>query len=197
MKYDMVELKKAPTKALETERLTLRPFRRSDAEAMLNNWANDPHVMQYLPADVSNTIEEVHTRLDSWFSYFNDIEKGSWGMYAIVLKETKEVIGEIDFAELDTVTHSAEVGYQIGRPWWGKGYVAEALQRIIRYCFVEIGIKRIWGDFDSRNVNSGKVMVKAGMKLEKTSEKVNESTGEAIIKVQYALTVDDYFNNNK
>ena len=193
----MIKLKKSKAKILETERLILRPFRRDDAKAMLNNWANDPNVFRYLNADTSYSIEEVHARLDSWFNYFNDIETGSWGMYAIVLKSTGDVIGEIDFAELDINNRSAEVGYQIGKAWWGQGYVAEALKRLIRYCFVEVGLKHIWGNFDSRNINSGKVMIKAGMKYESTTERVNDSTGETVIRVQYAITSDDYFNDNK
>jgi len=193
----MIILKKSSIKVLETERLILRPFRRSDAKAMFKNWANDPQVMRYLSANVSNSIEEVHTRLDSWFSYFNDIDTGSWGMYAIVLKSTGVVIGEIDFAELDTDNRSAEVGYQIGKAWWGQGYVAEALKRLIRYCFVEVGLKKIWGDFDARNINSGKVMVKAGMKHEKTTERISESTGETVTRVRYAITAENYFVENK
>ena len=183
---------------LETDRLILRPFRRSDAASMFSNWANDPNVFKYLTmASACNSIEEVHVRLDSWFSYFNDIETGSWGMYAIVLKSSNEVIGEIDFAELDVVNRSAEVGYQIGRAWWGQGYTAEALQRLIGYCFVEVGLKHIWGNFDGRNINSGKVMQKAGMKHEKTTEHINENTGEIINRIQYAITADDYFKDNK
>ena len=191
-------MKKSPIKILETERLILRPFRRSDAKAMFSNWANDPHVFRYLAtARVCNSIEEVHARLDSWFSYFKNTVTGSWGMYAIVLKSTNEVIGEIDFAELDVKNRSAEVGYQIGRAWWGKGYTPEALQRLIKYCFVEVGLKHIWGNYDSRNISSGKVMQKAGMKHEKTTERINENTGETITKVQYEITADDYFIENK
>ena len=194
----MIQLKQTPNKVLETERLILRPFRRSDADMMFINWANDPHVFRYLTtANACNSIEEVHARLDSWFSYFNDIVNGSWGMYAIVLKSSGDVIGEIDFAELDTDKRSAEVGYQIGKAWWGHGYTTEALQRLIRYCFVEVGLKHIWGNYDGRNINSGKVMQKAGMKHEKTTEKINENTGETINRIQYAITSDDYFKENK
>ena len=189
-----IELKNISYKELETERLILRQFRRSDAEAMFTNWANDVDVFRYLScANVCNSIGDVHARLDNWFNYFNDNVKGSWGMYAIVLKSSGEVIGEIDFAELDTDNRSAEVGYQIGKAWWGQGYVPEALKEVIKYCFDEVGLKRIWGNFDSRNVNSGKVMIKAGMKFDKTTERINETTGEVTNRVQYSITADDYF----
>jgi RimJ/RimL family protein N-acetyltransferase len=107
------------TGILETKRLILRPFEFSDASVMFQNWACDPDVMRYLPANVSETIEDVNNRLVRWFDYFKDIEPGKWGMFAIVLKSDDTVIGEIDYAEVNIVTGNAEVGYQIGKPWWG------------------------------------------------------------------------------
>ena len=177
---------------LETEHLVLRHFVRADADAMLMNWASDPDVIRFLPTDVCYTLEETHGRLDRWFDYFKEVEPGTWEMFAIVLGSTGELIGEIDYAETDTENRSAEVGYQLGKAWWGLGYAAEALQVMMKHCFETVGLKRIWGDYDARNINSGKVMVKAGMHYERTTHSKNQN-GETVSKIQYSIMADDYY----
>lgn len=99
------------------------------------------------------------------------IARDSWELFAIVLKSTGEVIGTIDYAETDSQTRSAEVGYQLGKAWWGCGYAAEALRELLKHCFETVKLNRVWADHDTSNPNSGKVMQKAGMIYEGTSFK--------------------------
>jgi len=59
-----------------------------------------------------------------------------------------------------------EVGYCIGQPWWGKGIMTEALQRVIQFGFEEVGFNRIQAIHNIKNPASGRVMQKAGMQFE-------------------------------
>jgi ribosomal-protein-alanine N-acetyltransferase len=52
--------------------------------------------------------------------------------------------------------------------WWHRGYTSEALAELIRFFFEEVGANRIEARHDPRNPNSGKVMLKCGMKYEGT-----------------------------
>ena len=181
---------------LETERLILRPFDKSDAEAMFRNWASDPDVVRFMPYDVCNTLEDTLKRIDEWMPYFEKTAPNS-AVFAIELKTGGEIIGTIDFAETDREAKAAEVGYQLGKSWWGCGYAAEALQAVIKYYFETVGLNRVWASYDPRNPNSGKVLCKAGMIYEGTLRQCKVRRGELADSVRYAILADDYFQTEK
>lgn len=183
------------TATLETERLILRTFTPDDAESMFQNIASDPDVVRFMLYDRCDTIEATRKHIDQWLRYFD--EPGARELFAIVLKSTGEVIGTIDHAELDTEARSAEVGYQLGKSWWGKGYTTEALRAVLAYCFETVGLNRVWADYDTRNTASGRVMQKAGMRYEGTFRQCKARRGELIDKAQYAMLAEDYFNATK
>ena len=60
------------------------------------------------------------------------------------------------------------IGYCIGKKWWHKGITSEALHQVIEFLFDAVECNRIELRYDPRNVNSGKVMKKCGMKYEGT-----------------------------
>jgi len=180
------------TKTLENNTLLLRRFRVEDAQAMYDNWANDPEVVRFMPYDVCNTIEETRNVINEWVKYFTETAPNS-AVFAIVLKDGEEIIGTIDFAEDDKEARSAEVGYQLGKLWWGNGYAAEALQAVIKYAFEVVGLNRLWASYDSRNVNSGKVLQKAKMLYEGTLRQNKVRNGELADSVRYAILAEDYF----
>lgn len=59
-----------------------------------------------------------------------------------------------------------ELGYWVGKPFWGKGYCTEAARELLRYGFETLGINRIQARHMVKNPASGRVMEKIGMKLE-------------------------------
>ena len=63
---------------------------------------------------------------------------------------------------------SVELGWVIGRKWWGNGYTAEAAERLLEFFFTEVSVNRICAGHDIDNPNSGRVMQKIGMKYEGT-----------------------------
>ena len=183
-------------KTLETERLILRHFNTSDAEAMFCNWASDPDIVRFMPYDVCETLDDTNKRIKEWMLYFEETAPNS-AVFAIVLKTNGEVIGTIDFAETDRNASAAEVGYQLGKAWWGFGYATEALKAIIKYCIETVGLSRIWASYDSRNPSSGKVLQKAGMMYEGTLRQSRVRRGELSDSIRYAILADDYFQNKK
>jgi hypothetical protein len=126
--------------------------------------------------------------------YAND-NHYSW---AIVLKELGKPVGSIAAVKQDQETDMVHIGYCIGREWWHKGYTSEALCRLVRFFFEEVGANRIESRHDPRNPNSGKVMQKAGLKYEGTlrqSDKNNQ--GGFCDAAYYAILADDYFEQSK
>lgn len=152
--------KNRPT--LETERLVLRPFALSDA----------PRV-QLLAGDraVAATTKNIpHPYEDgmakTWISLHQErFDKGEDVVFAIVLKAGGELIGAIGLV-LKLNQENAELGYWIGKPFWGQGYCTEAGRGVLKYAFTELRLHRVHAHHFSNNPASGRVMQKLGMRHE-------------------------------
>ena len=82
------------------------------------------------------------------------------------MKDFGEIIGQICVVGLNEKYSSCEVGYNVGRLFWGKGIMTEALKVVISYLFSDIGMNRIEAKHNTLNLASGRVMQKSGMKHE-------------------------------
>jgi [ribosomal protein S5]-alanine N-acetyltransferase len=151
------------TQLIETERLVLRRFKQSDAEYMFKNWATDSEVSKFLSWNTHKDLNETRQIVDSWL---NEYDKDSCYNWAIELKDFGEIIGQISLVGLYEKYCSCEVGYKIGRLFWGRGIMTEALKAVINYLFSEIGMNRIEAKHNTLNLTSGRVMQKSGMKHE-------------------------------
>jgi ribosomal-protein-alanine N-acetyltransferase len=98
-------------------------------------------------------------------SWADSYEKNDYYHWMIVLKETGEPIGSL-IAGIVGRAQSAHIGYCIGKPWWHRGIMPEALLAVMGYLFDEVGFHRIEAMHDPNNPNSGRVMRKCGMKYE-------------------------------
>ena len=154
------------TRRLETGRLVLRRFVVEDAEAMFRNWASDPEVTKYLTWPAHASAEVSRAVLRDWTEAYKNQNDYQW---AIVLKEDGESpIGSIGAVELNEDLCIVQIGYCLGRPWWHRGIMSEALNAVIDFFFNAVGANRIESRHDPRNPHSGRVMQKCGMKYEGT-----------------------------
>lgn len=159
-------MKHCGTQTIETERLILRQFRPDDAEAMYKNWANDPEVTKYLMWPAHTAPEISKAIIESWVKAYENPEHYQW---AITVKENgDEPIGDIAVVGRNEKAESMHIGYCIGRTWWHQGIVSEALQAVMDYLFDTVGVNRIEARHDPRNLHSGNVMRKCGMRYEGT-----------------------------
>ena len=152
------------TRTIETHRLILRPFRAEDAPAMFRNWASDPAVTEYVTWPTHKCVEETAAITRSWET--QTAEDPDFYQWAIELKSIGEPIGSIAVAHLNPAAESAELGWCIGRAWWGQGIMAEAGAAVIAFLFERAGFLRVAARYDTRNVKSGRVMQKLGMTFE-------------------------------
>lgn len=151
------------TKRIETDRLILRRFSAEDAEVMYRNWASDPQVTKYLTWPAHETTEVTKAVLSDWVSAYDNLDNYQW---AIELKDIAEPIGSISVVSHNDRVELAHIGYCLGRQWWGKGIMTEALAAVMAFLFREVGLQRIESRHDPRNGGSGVVMRKCGMKFE-------------------------------
>ena len=159
-------MKHCGTRSIETERLLLRRFSVDDAEAMYRNWASDPEVTKFLTWSAHSSAEATRALLETWVSAY---EHDNYYQWAIVLKDNgDEPIGSISAVGMNDDIDMIHIGYCIGRSWWHRGIMSEALKAVMDYFFDAVGANRIESRHDTRNPHSGAVMKKCGMKYEGT-----------------------------
>lgn len=151
------------TQPIETVRLGLRRFQVSDAGEMFRNWANDPGVTRYLSWTPHASEEFTESCLSGWVEAYQNDFCYNWAM---ALKETGEVIGSISVVDLREKAESCEIGYCMGKRFWNRGLMTEALTAVVDYLFREAGFHRITAGHHTDNSASGRVMVKSGMRRE-------------------------------
>lgn len=143
---------------MKTNRITLRPWQESDAEALFK-YASDPEVGPRAGWPVHKSLEESLDVIRNIFT--ND---HTW---AIELNETGEAIGCIGYYPSDESNigigeDDAEIGYWVAKPYWNKGICTEALRLMIDYSFNVKGFHTLWCDYFVDNPASGRVMEKCG-----------------------------------
>lgn len=149
---------------LRSKRLILRPFCITDAERV-RELAGSPEIYA-TTTNIPYPYEEGMA--EKWIStHASDFYNDKGVVSAITLKSDGIVIGAIGLTA-NREHRRAELGYWIGRPYWGKGYCTEAAKVIIRYGFDALKYHKIYATYMEINPASGKVMEKAGMKKEGT-----------------------------
>lgn len=164
-------MKHCGTQPIRTERLTLRRYAVDDSEEMFR-WGSDDQVTHFLPWPTYTSVDGVRAVLTEWEAQYNSDTFYEW---AIIPDEENAVMGGIGVVRFDEGANTMEVGYVLSRECWGKGYAAEALKAVLNYLFTNVGPDRITAKHDTENVNSGRVMQKAGMRYLKTCEKYAET----------------------
>lgn len=152
---------------LRTDRLILRPWRESDAEALFA-YASDPSIG---PAagwpphksveESAEVIREVLAVPETFAITLRDAENEDVPVGAIGLK-----IGED--SDLAIGCDQAELGFWIGKPLWGRGYMPEAVREIMRHGFCDLGLVAIWAGHSRDNDQSRRVQEKAGFNRQRT-----------------------------
>lgn len=182
------------TTILETSRLVLRPFLVDDAQAMYNNWASDADVTKYLMWPKHDNVEVSQNVLHDWVPRYTESDYYNW---AITLKENVDIpIGSIGVIHNDDKTKMVHIGYCIGKSWWNKGITSETLSAVIHYLFKKVEVNRIESRHDTRNPNSGKVMLKCGLKQEGLMREADWNNQGICDSAIYALLRKDYYVSN-
>ena len=144
---------------LETERLVLRPFALLDS-AEVQRLAGDRAI-----ADTTTNIPHPYEdgMAEKWITTHQEaFNQGTGVTLAITLKPQGKLVGAISLMDM-TKGHQAELGYWIGKLYWGRGFCTEAGRAVLQFGFEVLGFNRIHSCHISRNPASGRVMQKLGM----------------------------------
>lgn len=171
---------------LKTERLTLRPFSLTDAPSLhelINQWeiayntANIPH--PYPEGLAENYILATN---EKWLT-------AETLTFAVICGS--ELVGCTNLS----VRHSqsrAELGYWIGKAYWGRGYATESARRLVEFGFEKMKLNRVFASCFSRNTASAKVMQNVGMQYEGTLRQHYHRWGEFLDTDHYGILREEY-----
>ena len=172
---------------LDTERLVLRLLEPGDAAAIVR------HAGDWRVAAPIATIPHPYP-LDMAREFIRGAQQrarqGSEFAFALTRRPQRELIGVISLRPQQG--YSGETGYWIGVPWWGQGYMTEALRAIIDHAFCDLDLQRVHAWHIGANPASGRVMQKAGMQYEARLRQHVLHRGEAEDQVIYGLLREEY-----
>lgn len=149
------------TPVILTARLILRPYTPSDAEEAYTNWLSDPVVAYMAGWSPLTDLDSVRAYMAALTAAYESPTALRWGV-------TFEgaLIGDISVTKWNERHESCELGYALSQNWWGQGLMPEALRAVTRYLFDTVGFHRIALRRHADNARSGRVMEKAGYRLE-------------------------------
>ena len=179
------------TVTIETSRLILRQYTLNDAYDAYSNWTSDTQVTKFLRWEAHKSVDMSKSIISNWISQYDDKLFYNW---VIELKDIGQPIGNIAVVGYNEMENMVHIGYCLGKNWWGKSIMTEALEAVIKFMFEQVGAVRVESQFNPINIGSGRVMAKAGMIYEKTIPNFDKSNAGTSDAVMYALHADEYFN---
>jgi 8-oxo-dGTP diphosphatase len=176
---------------LKTERLSLRPLREHDAEALhrlVNDW------------EVTRTLAEIpypypRALADEWIaSTTAQLADGTGYHLAITGTEgtTETLVGLVGL-RIDTARRTGRIGYWVGRAYWGHGVATEAAKRLTSWGFANLPLDLITAEVTEGNDASGAVLRRVGFRETGTGVRTSLTTGTNHTVTVFEATRDDIF----
>lgn len=151
---------------LETKRLIMRPWEITDAESLFE-YAKDPDIGPMAGWPAHKSIEESRVSIVNVLS--------APECYAICEKGTDKAIGAISLKlngnnDLTKRDDECEMGFWMGKPFWGRGYMPEAAEELLRHGFEDLRMTTVWVGYYDGNEKSKRVQEKLGFQYHHTNK---------------------------
>ena len=164
---------------LITKRLILRDIQLKDAESIRKN-INNLNISKYLLS-----VAYPYKKSDAkwWVNHCKEQQKQkprtSYEL-GIIIKPNNKIVGGVGLSSINRKQKKADIGYWIAEPYWRKGYVSEAVEKLINFAFNKLGIEKIVIPAFVENKGSNALIKKIGGKFIKIKKKAvkAKSTGK-------------------
>ena len=165
---------------LTTKRLILREILPEDAVVMFELNSNK-EVLKYTGDKPFDSVEEVKEFLTN----YSDYTKNGFGRWLVQLRKNGEIIGWCGLKKHPD--NKVDLGYRFFQHHWNKGYATESAKACLNYGFIELNLKEIIGNSDTRNNASIRVLEKIGLSFWK-----KHSWDGIEDAVTYKITINEY-----
>lgn len=173
---------------LTTARLHLRPLESADAKELFS-YRCDRVVNRY-QGWIPGSIEEAEQFISTRVSPVINVE-GTWFQFAIILKTSGKVIGDIGLHFFDNANMQVELGCTLDSKYQGNGYATEALSEVTGYLFSTLEKHRLIATIDPENTRSIQLFKRLGFRKEAHFRKCRMLNGTWVDDLVYALLRDD------
>lgn len=147
---------------VESRRLRLRPVQPEDLPDLLVVNGDD-ETTRYLPYETWRDLADA----EAWYQRVQSRHaEGSAMQFVLQLKDTGQVVGDCLLFRFEPPSARAELGYVLGRPWWGQGLMREGLELLLHAAFGPLGLRRLEAEADPRNLASHTLLRRLGFELE-------------------------------
>lgn len=177
---------------IDTSRLSLRSISAADADAFYTIYSN-PEVMRYWSTPPLPNRDAASKQIDEIQEAFKRREVLKWG---IALRTDDTLIGSVTLFHPDFTHRRAEIGYALGRAYWGNGYMQETLNAVLNYAFTVLNLHRIEADVDPRNAASVRTLERLGFQREGYLRERWQVNGEIQDAFFYGLLRPDWESAN-
>lgn len=176
---------------LQTERLSCRQIIDADAAILHEIWS-DPEVTRYFSLEPFQSITETREMME----LLNSLPRINQGIrWAVVRSTDGMLLGTCGFHNHKPEHCRAEMGYELGRPYWGKGFMSEAIRAILRYGFTTASFNRVEAFVNYGNENSTRLLGRAGFHLDGLLRQYELNRGKFVDQYCYSLLKADRKNN--
>ena len=136
--------------AIESARLLVRLVEETDLpQLLLVN--GDDEVTRYVPYATWKSLADAQ----AWYVRMSSLHAAGTTLQMVVVdKGSRQVIGTCLLFRYERDSERAELGYVLGRPYWGQGYMREALRTLIAHAFGPLSLRRLEAEVDPRNARS-------------------------------------------
>jgi len=165
--------------------LKLRWLTVEDTPALLEVFS-DPEVMRYTSLPVHETEADIQRLLDQIQKGFLDGSLFQWGV-----EIEDRIVGTCTLARINRAHKRAEVGFILGRAFWGRRVMSRALPLLISFAFDQLRLHRLEADVDPRNTASIRILEKSGFQREGLMRQRYFSAGEWQDGIMYALLAEE------
>lgn len=179
---------------LEGTKIILRKFKIEDADQVYEN-VRDPSNRPW-----TYTIKDPYTLQDAvtWIEKnHKDWESREAFQFAVVLKETGEVIGGAGLHSIDWDNRKAEIGYLIREKNRGQGHATEAVRLLLDHAFKDLQLNKIGARMFAVNEASRKIVENCGFTLEGTFRKERFKEGIYYDELRYGLLYSSFPTSGK
>lgn len=178
---------------LESKRTRLRRIKLSDAKSIASH-AKSREISRYtfIPSPYTTTDAIKYIRV-----CHGQYRNKKFYNFGIELLETGEIIGMMSIVQMSRKYHNAEIGYWLGKKHWGGGIAREALEILLKHCFVELKLHRVYAHVMHPNTASAKLLKKAGFKFEGIARQQIKRRGKWMDMLWFGMLAGEYHKLKK
>lgn len=170
------------------EKINLRIVTRADALTIYHN-ISDKDIIRFTHIPDPYKLEDAYDFIR--FTHRQRRKKAAYH-FGLENKDNGQIIGGIMLENICEVNRKGEIGYWVAKPFWGKGFMVEAINLMLDFCFTKVKLHRVQAYVFPDNHGSIRVLEKAGFTREGFIREGFKQRGNFVDVYQYAILEDEW-----